>query len=116
MELKINSFLQLDCISRDKRGVTASPRVFLPKLDWMVKRGQRGVGFVPGGGAGIWPQERMNWRWQLGVFAGDALVWVCWTLGLGHKVTQTLCTQEAVGCSSRRDLAPTGSARILPLP
>jgi hypothetical protein len=36
MELKINSFLQLDCISRDKRGVTVSLLVFLPKIDWMV--------------------------------------------------------------------------------
>lgn len=32
------------------------------------------MGFVPGEGAAIWPQERMNWPWHLGVFAEDAVV------------------------------------------
>lgn len=35
MELKINSFLQPDCISRDKLSVMAFV-LFLPKLNWIL--------------------------------------------------------------------------------
>lgn len=36
MELKINSFLQPDCISRDKLRVMAFVHFFLPKLNWIL--------------------------------------------------------------------------------
>lgn len=36
MELKINSFLQPDCISRDKLSVMAFVHFFLPKLNWIL--------------------------------------------------------------------------------
>lgn len=36
MELKINSLLQPDCISRDKLSAMAFVNVFLPKLNWIL--------------------------------------------------------------------------------
>lgn len=82
MELKINSFLQSDCISRDKLDVTAFVW-FFSKLNWIV----------PGGGdwTGIsrllndlhekWAWTEMSWFDEI-LSAGPVFVWLAGTFSL----------------------------------
>lgn len=77
MELKINSFLQLDCISGDKPGVTASLQFFYVNSTGSGEV-RRDTGFIPGEGS----QGCSGPHGGLGslVFAENTAALVCSTL------------------------------------
>lgn len=96
MELKINSFLQPDCISRDKLGVTAFVPFFPPKLNWILSSEMvelRMLGIVQqliiSGGRN---QVILSWEWM------NLKLWLLWppwwTRLPGEQLQSVLETQK----------------------